>query len=548
MPSRRDFLASASRAAIGAGMVGRGLLRPSLLHAIPMHAKQPLASFGPDLVDADALRKFATVAMDAATKAGADFADIRIGMRRVFQMYLMDAVHPAGYMAFDYSYGIRAKIGGSWAFVAGAEPSVDGLTRAANAAVSTARGLQKLGKTPLEFVKMPPAKGEWRAEVPIDPFSVSPDDHAMLLMAFSKIGERVMTTNTGASWMWGAETRVFASSDGALVTQHLAESQPWVTASSGRFGEGRVELAVTDFFPRTAGFEVIVGDALQDRVRARAEEVRRLMSYPRGTAEIGRYDAVFDGRSVAAVLGSTLLPALELARVLNEEADGAGTTYLAPASDVLGKQLFSPALNVTTDRTMPHLGAAKWDDEGVEIHPHPVVERGTVVDYFGTRANLGALSDWYASRGQPLAAHGTAVAWNVMRAPVGAPTAVTVAPNVNGGASVEEMAKQIRNGLIVRTVWGMETDQQLMGGLCQPELLFEVKRGAITRRLEGAVLPISSKLIWRDLKQLGNASTMEYAVSKQYGGAPWAEKQAAVHAPAGLFSNVDVTLLPREQI
>src|SRR5579862_941161 len=172
--SRRDFLAHSSVALAGVG-IG---LRPGQLRAFPVRSTRPVADFLPDLVDADTLRKLAQGAMDAARGAGATYADIRIANRRMLDM--MYGLHrpdipPASSLGFDYSYGIRARVDGGWAFAAGADPSIDGVAAAVKKAVGRARDLAKVSRSALDFVPAPVVTGEWATPIKIDPFSVSPD-------------------------------------------------------------------------------------------------------------------------------------------------------------------------------------------------------------------------------------------------------------------------------------------------------------------------------------------------------------------------------------
>src|SRR4051812_6588632 len=111
--SRRQFLARTSIAAAGTG-VGIGVAAQSLW-SLPTRSSQPVSVFAPDLVDPDTLRQLARRAIDAATAAGATYADIRIADRRMLMTQPAAADVPwDNRIGFEYSYGIRACINGVW--------------------------------------------------------------------------------------------------------------------------------------------------------------------------------------------------------------------------------------------------------------------------------------------------------------------------------------------------------------------------------------------------------------------------------------------------
>jgi TldD protein len=396
----------------------------------------------------------------------------------------------------------------------------------------------------------PVVRGEWTTPVQIDPFAVSPDAHAKVLGAFTDTGNRVKDggLDMPARLQWTAETRVFASSDGSLTTQRLLRSKPniWVTGQLPRVlrKEGAIRLPVEGFAPASAGFESVTGLEVHDRIKATVEEAVRLASYPEVGVNVGRYEAVLDGSAMAAILGGTLAPALELDRVFGREADGVGTSFLAPISQVLGRTSFSPHLTVTANRAAPAYGAAKWDDEGVAVTPFPVIQRGAVVDYFTTRTSAPALAAWYRATGQSVQSRGSAVAWAATASPVGCASQLAMDSGARG-ATLDALLARMSNGIFIRGVQdrGVATivsDQQLASGLCVPMAVFEVKRGQITRRVRGAALQFRTTKFWNAIAALGDATTQQHFVWDGVRGETWAETTLPVVAPAAQFRDVDV--------
>jgi TldD protein len=536
--SRRDFLARSSVALAGVG-IG---LRPGVLGALPARSARPVAELLPDLVDADTLRKLALAAMDAARGAGASYADIRIANRRMLDMmyfYHRPDIPPISSLGFDYSYGVRVRVDGGWAFASGADPTVDGVAGATRRAAGRARDLAKVSGPAPEFVAAPVVTGEWVTPVKIDPFSVSPDEHAYMLGAYMEATSRALGAETQPSFYWQSETRVFASTEGSLVTQRLAQARPRVTVDAEPNVRRPAHLPVTEIAPESAGFEITQGSALQERIKAIAEETTRLLAYPIVSVEVGRYPAVLDGASIGAILGATLAPALELDRVLGLTADTGGTSFLAPPATILGRPMFSPALTVSADRTPPHLGAARWDDEGVATEAFPVIQHGAVVDYFATRGSAATLVPWYTSRGMPIRAHGSAVAWMAAKAPVGTASSLLVHADA-AGASLDALTRELGNGLLMRGVSDAFSDQQLTSGTLFPAMLFEVKHGQITRRFAGGAVQFGTAKFWKSLTTLGDESSVQSYVHEAEVGEGMMQMVQPIRAPAGHVQELNV--------
>jgi len=526
------------------------------LSAAIMRSRQPMSDFLPEPVGAELLRQVALAAIEAATQAGASYADIRIADARRLDLNVGDTfVVPMSYLTFDYSYGVRVLVDGTWGFAYGAGPTVDSVTRAARSAVSTARGIAKFSTPCPPLVPVPVAKGEWATPVQVDPFAISPDEHAKTLNAYRAAGHHILDKRISFStlrFQWWNQTRVFASSEGSLLTQRLTRAMPQVEIWRGlKYTNEGVNIPLTGFRPRGAGYETVVGPELQESIKQNAEEIVRLSNYPIAQADVGRYPALLDGQAISVLASMTLSRALEIRRVLGHDADGTGTSVLAPANEMLGKQVLSPHMTITTDRSVPEYGAAKWDDEGVATEPFTLIDKGTVVDYFTTRATGSVLAEWYAKRGKPLTTHGSAVAWSPTVVPNGVASSLRVQEDTNG-KSLDAMTKEMGTGLLFRGVRGafgingmrqahINTDQQLSGGSYLPMMMYEVKRGAITRRLMGGMMQFRTLPLFKSITAVGNASTLEPYTHGESLFEALDVSVVPVMAPAAHVPQVDIT-------
>jgi TldD protein len=545
--SRRSFLATTSLALAGAGLGIPSTARSGSL-VLPQRSRRPISEFLPDPIDPAVLRALASTAVEAASHAGAVYADVRVSSLRRLRMWQSGPPLPFSDLDLLYGYNVRVRVGGAWSTAFGIDPTTDSITRSAQSAVATAKGLARVTSTDVAFARVPAERGEWATPIEIDPFSVSPDDHARILGAYKDMAERVLDATTEFDqFTWTAETRVFASTEGGLVTQRLARVSPEVRMNVWPPDKkGPSYLKVPEFGPVSAGLECVLGPALQERIKIAAEEVMRLASYPEGVPETGRYEVIVDGSALAMMFDATLARALEMPRVLGQDADDGGTSFLAPVDDVLGQQLFSPQLTVTNDRAMPHYHAAKWDDEGVAVRSFPVIERGAVVDYFATRATIAALAPWYAKRGLPTEPRGCAVSWTPRSMPVDTGTQMRIDAGTSG-ATFESLVQQLSRGIVIRgltlSYGGISTDPQLAGGAFMPFMMFEVKNGRVVRRLKSSTVQFSTKQLWKDIVTLGDESTRQQHVQSLWRGDAWTPRP--VSAPAAHLRQIDVISFPR---
>jgi len=555
--SRRDFLARSSITLAGASLARAfpAWAAPQTpWRRLPSNARQPVQSFFPDIVSPETLRKLALVAIDAAMQAGATYADIRVADTRRLQVSQEPIEIPVSDMRFDMAFGLRVCVNGAWGTAFGADPTTDTIAEAARRAAHTAAGVAKVVNPMLPLPALPVARGEWETPVQIDPFSVSPNAHAEVVGAYKEIAERVpMAFMDVDRLVWIAETRVFASSEGALITQRLSRAAPHVSVNGYGFrSDESVVLPVPGFAPRSAGFELLTGTGVQERIKACAEEAARLATFPEARVDVGRYEAVLDGNATGAILGATVLSALEMDRVLGYTADQGGTSFLAPPDQILGKPLFSPLVHVTADRALPQYGAVRWDDEGTEPHAFPVIRNGRVVDYFTSRVTAPYVADWYAKHGIPLGGHGSAVSWSATAMPSGCASHVEMHP-ADHGPSLDDMVKQLQTGILILGVRemfggsGITSDQQFASAWFKPAMVYEVKRGQITRRLTNGAVQLGTKRFWQSLTTVGGASSVQETTHSDTRGEPPVDTVVPISAPAIRLRQLDLTFLERPQ-
>jgi len=531
--TRREFFAQS--AVIAASVC---TTRPRQTLAINPRSTKPLGALAPSLMAPEQLRQIARTAIDAAVHAGAQFADVRVAERRSYaQMGLTDRVRVA----------LRVRVADREAAALLGDASPEHIMAAARDAVATARTLGNLPPA-LPLVSMPVVTGEWRAPVSIDPFAISPNDHEFVRESFDLGGipytrlTRSRVVSTVCQFEWHAETRVFASSEGSMVTQYLAGAIPaiWLLRSAWRSeplsGES-VYVRAPGLFPMTAGFEAVIGAAPRARFEAAINEASEYGSYPMGVMDVGRHPIVFDGMLSASLIGNALLPALTLSRVLGYDANMEGVSFLPPPTSSNAPPSLSRHLSLDVAPETPHWGAARWDDEGVVTQPVRLIDQGTIVEYLSTRGTGGAVAEWQAAQHRPAAVPGVAFTFDTPL-PRGLAPATVVAP-APAGPSLPDLLPQMSDGLFA---WGggVAVDEYGLGGTIFGGLLLEVRRGRIVREIAASRIEFSTLTLLRNITMLGGPASSQTSEVVVDGGIPWGRASISVAAPALGFKEVNV--------
>jgi TldD protein len=550
-PTRRDFLATSSLA-LACATFGPHSLGAQRLPANIGRSSRTANELFPESMASVDLRTLASAAVDAAKRAGASYADIRVAEVHQFQLSY-NGVDGQTYLQSRFSYGVRVMVDGALAFVHGTIPSIDAVTTSVTNAVATARGYGRLTHRRVELVPAPVATGEWETPIRIDPFTVPLDEQAALLGALAAAVARVRYSEIGHHRIhWLRETRVFASSEGALTTQTLRSSRPEMIVLGdrgfGNGGIGRVSLRPPHARAITGGYETLTDPLVQQAVTQTTEEAVQLAGIPRRTLDVGRYPVVLDGKILGEVLGRTLGQALELDRVLGDEADASGTSFLSPYSEMLGTVVASPLLTVTGDRAAPSVMAAKWDDEGVEPQSSTVIHNGRLMNYLSSRQTAVALTSWAARQGVPLRSQGCAVASEAGHPVLVRVPHLTVTPAETASTTLEALWKDMRHGVVVRDACHFNTDEKLASGTLQTYpfrgIVLEIVRGKIVRRLESNLFGFNTEMFWKSLQTLGSASTVRHNTFEVSKAMPWRRALQSVTAPAGLFKEINVYTYP----
>ncbi|MDP8921270.1 MAG: TldD/PmbA family protein [Chloroflexota bacterium] len=407
-------------------------------------------------------------ALDAATAAGATYADIRIE-RLERQVVTVKNGRPDGVVDDEsVGFGIRVVADGAWGFASSARVEPREIDRVARLAVEIAHASALTRRAPVELGEPIRSIGAYSTPVRQDPFAVSLDDKlAMLLEA-----DREMRAVDGIRVAEGSFEcqrlhKVFASSEGSWVEQTLVETGAGIEALA--VGEDDTQRrSYPNSFGRhhgTAGYEQFASLDLVGNARRIAEEAVALLSAKPCPDEVTTL--ILDGSQAALQVHESCGHPIELDRVLGDEASYAGTSFLT--LDKRGTFRYgSDQVTIVADATIPGaLGTFGFDDEGVPAQRTVIVDGGIFKQYLTSRETAARIGQ---SSNGTMRADG----WN--RIPLIRMTNVNLEP---GDWALEDLIADTDHGVYLQTNKSWSIDDKRLNFQFGTEIGWEIRNGKL---------------------------------------------------------------------
>jgi TldD protein len=331
-------------------------------------------------------------ALEAARKAGADYADARFVSEESESLSVKNQEMEGIDRGLSQGVGIRVLVNGYWGFAATARSAPADLERTAELAVGIARAAARLPMEPVKLAEVEPVKAEWGTAVHEDPFAVALDEKVALLMEASRRMQQVKGLSFGeASLDFYRRRTSFASSEGAAIDQTIVHSGGGIEATSVSDGEVQKRSFPNSFrgHIRAAGYEHIRTLGLTEEAERVAAEAVELVSAKDCPSEVTT--VVLDSSQVILQMHESVGHPLELDRVLKMEEAYAGTSFVG--LDDRGKLRYgSDKVTIVMDTTIAGgLGSFGFDDEGVPAQRVTLIEKGTFRDFISSRETATVL-------------------------------------------------------------------------------------------------------------------------------------------------------------
>jgi TldD protein len=535
MTDRREFLKRA-------GLSGAAL---ALASALPREASASDRLLAGDIerFEGGAPKELMMEALNAATTSGASWADARLArFRQNFvitrEQQIINVVDTD-----TIGCGVRALVDGCWGFAATRILTPEAVAGAAREAVAIAKANRVARDRPVELAGAPAhANATWKSAYRTDPFEVPLEQKVDLLLKTNAEAMKVDKVKYVTSVLFFIkQDRNYANTDGSVITQTLIRSWPLVTATavSADFTDFQNRQA-TEVAPMGRGWEYVLEQDLVGNARKWGEDAaQKLTAKP---VEVGRYDLVIHPSALWLPIHESIGHPTELDRALGYEANYAGTSFVAPPEDKLGKLKYGPEfMNIQGDRSQEGaISTIGYDDDGVQPDDFLIIKDGIFNDYQTTREQASWLKWWYDKQGKPVRSHGCAYAdsWSSV--------AFQRMPNVSllpgkEDRSYEDIIAATDRGIAIIGDGSFSIDQQRYNGQFAGQVYYEIKGGKITGMLKDVAYQFRTPDFWNSMDMIGGKSSYKLGGSFFDGkGQPGQSNGVSHGCVPARFRNVNV--------
>jgi TldD protein len=494
MTTRRDFLKQGSAAA-GAIAFGGAIRTDGIAHAA--------SQARPAAMDA-AIKDLLLESLNAARSAGAGFADARIG--RYLQNFVVTREQQIINVVDTDSIGIgvRALVNGTWGFAASRDLSKAGVANAAREAVAIAKA-NGVAKDRSVQLAPAPSVGEvsWRSAYEVDPWTIPVEEKAELLLRANAEGLKAANVKFCFSALFfRKQERNYANTDGSIIAQTVIQSavQQQFTAVSPDFSD--FQNRGNTLPPVARGWEWVSAQDLVGNSRRWGEEAsEKLKARP---VDVGRYTLVLHPSHLWLTIHESIAHPTELDRAMGYEANYAGTSFVAPPDQYLGKFRYGPEfMNIQGDRSQPGaLATIGYDDEGVAPDEFLIIRNGLVNDYQTTREQAMWLESWYKAQGRPTRSHGCSYADSWSSVQFQRMPNVSLLPGDND-RTFDDLVAATDSGIAIIGDGSFSIDQQRYNAQFGGQLFYEIKGGKMVGMLKDVAYQIRTPEFWASMDAIG---------------------------------------------
>jgi TldD protein len=487
-PTRRDFIKTTAATAAAVAVCG-----PSALDAAVQTAA-PAAD--------TAVLDLANLALDAARRAGASYADVRIGRYRRQSIATRERQVAGVSDNESYGLGIRTLVDGSWGFAATSTMTRDAVQRAAADAAAMSRAARIVRKHRVELAPAKPVTGTWMTPVQRDPIDVPLEDKIALLLAANDAALKVPTVrfaNSALSLL--REVKTLVTSEGTSVTQTMIRVGPSFEATAIG-ANGDYQVYEHEIAPRGSGWEYV--ESLGMPTNAERWAALAAEKVTAKSVDAGQYDLILDPTNLWLTIHESIGHSTELDRAIGEEANYAGTSFVAPPEKMIGQLRFGPDfMNIQADRTQEgSLARVAWDDEGVPADEWLVVERGVFKDYQTTREQVARIERLTGvSR-----SHGCSFAESWNRVQFQRMPNISLKPG-DRDLTLDDIVAATDRGVVVKNRGSWSIDHQRFNFQFSGQAFYEVRRGKIVGMLKDVAYQSSTPVFWNSMDMIGGPSS-----------------------------------------
>jgi len=430
------------------------------------------------------VRDLAELAIAELAASGVDYGDARAEDRIIESITFRSRRLEEAYLKTGEGVGVRAIVGGCWGFASSTGLSAASVKSAVERAVKIARSGASALKGDVRLAPLPPQQGSYESPCSKDPFEVDRHEKIALLERASEVmNSSPMIGMTWAQLHLERVDRVFASTEGSLVSSRITHTQPTLVAYAVH--EGDAQSRTLQPLARAAGWEWIEENRLPETAEWIREEAIQKVQAAEGPA--GVMDLVLDGHHLSLTMHESVGHPTESDRALGWEANMAGRTFVK-LSDQGSLHYGSDIVNFIADNTLPYgLASWGWDDDGVPCQKWHTVKDG-IFQEFGSVRETALLVGRKASRGCCRAESFGAFPINRQPNFYLEPSKVPTTP--------DDLISDVKHGIFIQGRGSFSIDQNRMNFQFGGDMFWEIRDGKKVRPLKKVLYGARTPEFW----------------------------------------------------
>ncbi len=436
-------------------------------------------------------------ALDTARVRGAKYADVRVMHLRQRDLTTKNGLVGTLAQSESIGLGIRVLANGAWGFASTDRLTREGVSACAAQAVAIAKASAIAKRKDVVMAPEDPYVDSWQSPFRKDPFEIPLETQLALLLAADAEMRRVKgVTLTETDLQFRKIDSWFSSSIGSRIHQRKVISGCGIVATSFQGEEIQKRSYPNSFGGQhaLAGYELVESLELTANAPRVAEEAVALHSAEQCPQKSGTL--LLGGSQLGLQIHESVGHPIELDRVLGEEANFAGTSFLT--LDKLNKLRYgSEIVNVVADARLAHgpgLGSFAYDDEGVPAQCTDIIKGGEFRGYLSNRetAHLVGLAR----------SSGTmrTESWN--RLPIIRMTNISLLP---GSWKLGDLISDTDDAILMETNRSWSIDDRRYQFQFSTEIGWEIKGGKKTRMLKNPSYSGITTEFWNSCDAICNA-------------------------------------------
>ncbi len=477
------------------------------------------------------MRDLCAAAVDAATGAGATYADARAVVRRAQLVTTKNGRVDQLNDAESEGVGVRVLVGGAWGFACDRRLTDDGAREAAARACAFALAAGSRNGRALAPIEA--RSGTYRTPADRDPFAVSIASKVEHCLRADEALAGAAVVVRQAMVRALREHKVFLSSEGIEVDQEFVECGGGIDCAATREGVFQMRSYPSAHVGSSAqgGWEVVERLDLVGEAPRLADEAAALLRAPVCSPRVTTL--VVDADQVALQVHESVGHPTELDRIYGTEASYAGTSFLK-AGDLGLLRYGSEHMNITADPTTPGgLGTFAFDDEGVPAARRALVERGVLTGFLTSRETAARIG---SGGGGSMRAE----SWN--RMPLVRMTNLHIEP---GEGTLDDLLADVDDGVFMMTNKSWSIDDKRLNFQFGTQIAWEIKNGKLGRMVRDATYTGITPEFWAKLDAVAGPEAWRlYGITNCGKGQPGQSAHVSHGAAPARFRDVQIGVRP----